>query len=67
MTLQERTLYFRRVQYNGLKMMLLQGQWKAKYSGCVRGMGLGPLPVRPTSQSFASSASLLNHEAAFNT
>jgi hypothetical protein len=27
MTLQERTLYLHRVQYYGMKMMLLQGQW----------------------------------------
>jgi hypothetical protein len=38
----------------------------AEYSGCVRGMGLGPLPVRPTFCSPASSASRLSQEAAFN-
>jgi hypothetical protein len=38
----------------------------AEYSGRVRGMGLGPLPVRPTFRSPASSASLLSQEAAFN-
>jgi hypothetical protein len=40
---------------------------KAEYSGCVCGMGLGPLPVRPTSRSSAPSASRLTQEAAFNT
>jgi hypothetical protein len=38
----------------------------AEYSGRVRGMGLGPLPVRPTFCSPASSASRLSQEAAFN-
>jgi len=39
----------------------------AKYSGRVRGMGLGPLLVRPTSRSSASSASRSSQKAEFNT
>jgi hypothetical protein len=37
-----------------------------EYSGRVRGMGLGPLLVRPTFRSPASSASRLSQEAVFN-
>jgi hypothetical protein len=37
-----------------------------EYSGRVCGMGLGPLPVRPTFRSPASLASPLSQEAAFN-
>jgi ABC-type multidrug transport system fused ATPase/permease subunit len=36
---------------------------RAEYSGRVRGIGVGPLPVRPTSR---LSASQLTQEAAFN-
>jgi hypothetical protein len=46
---------------------LAKAMGKAEYSGCVRGMSrLRPLPVRLTSQSSASSASCLSHEATFN-
>jgi hypothetical protein len=45
---------------------LASAMGKAEYLGRVRGMGLGPLPIRPTSRSSASSVSRLSHEAAFN-
>jgi hypothetical protein len=46
---------------------LARAMGKTEYSGHVRGTSrLRPLPVRLTSQSSASSASCLNHEATFN-
>jgi hypothetical protein len=46
---------------------LARAMEKVEYSGHVCGTGLGPLPVRPASQSSASSMSRFTHEAAFNT
>jgi len=43
---------------------LARAMGTAEYSGRVRGMGVGPLPVRPTSRLYASR---LTQEAAFNT
>jgi hypothetical protein len=43
---------------------LVKAMGRAEYSGRVRGMGVGPLPIRPTSR---SSAPRLTQEAAFNT
>jgi hypothetical protein len=47
--------------------VLVREMGKTEYSGCVRGIGLGPLPARPTSCSSTSSASRLSQEAAFDT
>lgn len=41
---------------------LVRAMGRTEYSGHVRGMGIGPLPVRPTSR---LSASRLTQEAAF--
>jgi hypothetical protein len=43
---------------------LARAMGRVEYSGHVRGMGVGPLPVRPTSR---FSASPLAQEDAFNT
>jgi hypothetical protein len=43
---------------------LARAMGRVEYSGRVRGMGVGPLPVRPTSR---LSASWLTQEVAFNT
>jgi chromosome segregation ATPase len=43
---------------------LVRAMGRVEHSGHVRGMGVGPLPVRPISR---SSASRLTQEAAFNT
>jgi membrane-bound lytic murein transglycosylase B len=43
---------------------LARAMGRAEYLGCVRGVGIGPLSVRPTSR---SSASHLTQKAAFNT